>query len=49
MKILKNLEVPTGNILIGEGSQGPIEFLSLGDYGRDKNVKADFLGLKLPP
>lgn len=42
---MKNITVPTGNILIVEGSKGKIECLSLGDYGRVKNVKADFLGL----
>ena len=45
MKIIKNIKVPTGNICIAEGEKGKIEFLSIGDYGRDKNVKADFLGL----
>ena len=45
MKILRNLKVPTGNILVVEGSSGSLEMLSLYDYGRDKNVKADFLGL----
>ena len=46
MKILQNLEVPTGNILIVEGDKGKLEMLSLGDYGKDHNLKADFLGLK---
>lgn len=46
MKILRNLKVPTGNILVVEGSKGKLECLSLGDYGREKNVKADFLGLE---
>lgn len=45
MKILENIKVPTGNICIAEGSKGKIEFLSIGDYGREANVKADFLGL----
>ena len=44
-KIIKNIEVPTGNICIMQGEKGKIEFLSVGDYGRDRNVKADFLGL----
>jgi len=44
MKI--NIKVPTGNIctLIGEHGK-ELEFLSIGDYGKEKNVKADFLGL----
>ena len=44
-KIIKNIKVPTGNICIMQGEKGKIEFLSIGDYGRKKNVKADFLGL----
>jgi len=47
MKIIKNIKVPTGNILIGEGEKHkPLEFLSIGDYGKEKNLKADFLGLE---
>lgn len=42
----RNISVPTGNILIVKGERGDLECLSLGDYGRQKNVKADFLGLK---
>jgi 23S rRNA (adenine2503-C2)-methyltransferase len=45
MKTLKNISVPTGNILIVEGEKGKLECLSLGDYGKEKNLKADFLGL----
>lgn len=46
MKIVKNIKVPTGNILIAEGEKGKLlEFLSIGDYGKEKNIKADFLGL----
>jgi len=44
--IEKNLKVPTGNILIINGEKGKLECLSLGDYGRNKNVKASFLGLE---
>lgn len=44
-KIIKNIKVPTGNICIMQGEKGKIEFLSIGDYGRNANVKADFLGL----
>jgi 23S rRNA (adenine2503-C2)-methyltransferase len=46
MKILKNIETPTGNILIVQGEKGKLEMLSLGDYGKEKNLKADFMGLK---
>lgn len=45
MNILRNIEVPTGNIMIVEGEKGKLEVLSLGDYGRTNNVKAQFLGL----
>ena len=45
MEILRNIKVPTGNILIVQGEYGPLEVLSLGDYGRQANVHARFLGL----
>lgn len=44
MKILENIKVPTGNIFIVEGECGKLECLSLADYGKAKNIKADFLG-----
>jgi 23S rRNA (adenine2503-C2)-methyltransferase len=46
MRIRKNIKVPTGNILVVEGERGLLECLSLGDYGKGVNVKADFLGLE---
>lgn len=45
LEILKNRVVPTGNILVVKGSKGPIECLSIADYGKENNIKADFLGL----
>ena len=45
MYILKNVKVPTGNILIVDGDKGKLECLSIGDYGSSENVKAQFLGL----
>lgn len=46
MKIERNIKIPTGNIMIGGGELGkPLEFLSIGDYGKDVNLKADFMGL----
>lgn len=45
MNILRNIEVPTGNILIVEGNKGKLECLSIGDYGKEANLKADFMGL----
>lgn len=45
-KISEKYEVPTGHICIMQGSKGkPLEFLSIGDYGKEKNIKADFMGL----
>ena len=43
--IIKNIQVPTGNICVMQGEKGRLEFLSIGDYGRDANIKADFLGI----
>lgn len=45
MEILRNIKVPTGNILIVEGDKGKLECLSIGDYGKEANLKADFMGL----
>lgn len=45
MKVLKNIKVPTGNILIVQGDKGKLECLSIGDYGKETNLKADFMGL----
>jgi 23S rRNA (adenine2503-C2)-methyltransferase len=45
MKILRNIKVPTGNIIVAQGEKGKLELLSIGDYGQEHNVKADFLGL----
>lgn len=43
---MKKYKVPTGDICIIEGDEGlPLEFLSIGDYGKEKNIKADFMGL----
>lgn len=39
-------EVPTGHICTFDGELGkPLEFLSIGDYGKESNLKADFMGL----
>ena len=43
--VTKNIKVPTGNICVMQGEKGLIEFLSIGDYGKDSNIKADFLGI----
>lgn len=44
-RMVKNLKVPTGNICVIQGEHGPLEFLSVGDYGKNANIKADFLGI----
>lgn len=47
--ISKRINVPTGDIVIMNGERGmALELLSIGDYGKSKNVKADFLGLSEP-
>ena len=45
MKIIRNIEVSTGNILVVRGEIGELEMLSLGDYGKDVNLKCDAMGL----
>jgi len=45
MKIIRQITVPTGDILVVSGAKGQLEMLSIGDYGKDVNIKADFLGL----
>lgn len=49
MKIIRRIPVPTGDILIVEGEHGPLEMLSLGDYGKDVNVKCAAMGLDRDP
>jgi len=38
--------IPTGYLFVDEYSKGKLETLSIGDYGKAFNVKADFLGYK---
>lgn len=45
MEIVKRIDVPTGSICTARGDKGILEFLSIGDYGQNHNIKADFLGL----
>lgn len=37
---------PTGYLFVDEYEKGKLETLSIGDYGKTHNVKADFLGLR---
>lgn len=41
----RNIKAPTGNICTMQGDKGLLEFVSVGDYGKDLNIKADFLGI----
>lgn len=45
MKITKTIKVSTGEIYVAEGQLGKLEFLTVGDYGKNANIKADFLGI----
>lgn len=42
---VEHLKVPTGDILIVEGEKGKLELLSIGDYGKDVNLKCKAMGL----
>ena len=45
MEIIRKMTVPTGEIYIGRTDRGDLEFLTVGDYGKEANIKADFLGI----
>lgn len=49
MKLLRQLHVPTGDICVVQGSRGQLEMISVGDYGKNVNLKADFMGLYREP
>lgn len=36
--------LPTGYLIVDDYTKGKLETLSIGDYGKSKNIKADFLG-----
>lgn len=40
--------IPTGYLFVDDYSKGKLETLSIGDYGKAHNVKADFLGYNRP-
>lgn len=42
--ISQKIPIPTGYLFVGKFSKGFLETLSIGDYGKASNVKADFLG-----
>lgn len=41
---MSTIKIPTGYLFCVEGSRGMLETLSIGDYGKRYNIKADFLG-----
>lgn len=41
---METIKIPTGYLFMDDYSKGKLETLSIGDYGKDKNIKADFLG-----
>ncbi len=48
MSIVERFPIPTGYLFVGEYDKGKLETLSIGDYGKPYNVKADFLGYTRP-
>lgn len=42
--MMKKVKIPTGYLFSDEYSKGGLETLSIGDYGKHHNIKADFLG-----
>lgn len=49
LPLTKHLRVPTGDIAVCQGDSGLLELVSVADYGKEKNLKADFLGLTNEP
>jgi 23S rRNA (adenine2503-C2)-methyltransferase len=43
---MEKYTLPTGHLIVDDYSKGKLETLSIGDYGKSKNVKADFLGYR---
>jgi len=41
---MKTINLPTGKLFIDDYSKGQLETLSIGDYGKKYNIKAQFLG-----
>jgi 23S rRNA (adenine2503-C2)-methyltransferase len=42
--MMQKFAIPTGYLFVDDYSRGQLETLSIGDYGKRYNVKADFLG-----
>lgn len=49
LEIINRIPTPTGTILVVNGEHGKLECLSLGDYGKEVNLKADYMGLTREP
>lgn len=45
---MKTYPIPTGYLFTDDYSKGQLETLSIGDYGKHHNVKANFLGYSRP-
>lgn len=45
---MEKIVLPTGYLFTDSYSKGMLETLSIGDYGKERNVKADFLGYTNP-
>lgn len=45
---MKKYQIPTGYLFVDTYSKGELETLSIGDYGKSHNVKANFLGFNRP-
>jgi len=43
---MQKYTIPTGYLIVDDYSKGKLETLSIGDYGKSKNIKADFIGYK---
>jgi len=41
---MREIKLPTGALIVGDYEKGQLETLTIGDYGKSKNIKADFLG-----
>lgn len=45
---MNKIKLPTGFLFTDDYTKGQLETLSIGDYGKSHNVKADFLGYSRP-
>lgn len=42
--MIRKIKLPTGFLIVDNYTNGELETLSIGDYGKHRNIKADFLG-----